>query len=522
MSVLDNVAIYCRLSDEDRFKQNANDESESIQNQKLLLTKYAVEKGWSIYKIYSDEDYSGLDKDRPEFNFMLQDAEAGKFNIILCKSQSRFTRDMELVEKYLHNQFLDWGIRFIGIVDNSDTLEKGNKKSRQINGLVNEWYCEDTSESIKAVFRAKAKSGKFIGSFATYGYKKDPNDRNKLVIDEEAAEIVKMIFSLYMEGNGTQHISYIMNEKNISNPTKYKQDLGLNFKNSSQTDGYGLWNKTTVKRILKNEVYIGNMVQGKRKKVSYKSKKIVSTFKDEWIVVEDTHPPIIDKRTFIGVQKKLINRMRSSGKGQAHIFATKVKCMDCHNTMQKSSSSGYAYLRCKLYCLNKELCSSHTLSLNQLQEMVTEELKSYISSYCNSESLVSKLQHEEMYKNKTVALENELKRVAKDIEEKNTIIKNLYTDKVKGLLTEEQFIDLNKAFLAEKDKLIKRQEKVEIEISSLSERSNTMDKWVDVVNKYRDFTELTHTIVDELIDYIEVGEKDKKTKEQRIIINWLF
>ena len=137
------VAIYCRLSDEDKNKINISDDSESIQNQKTLLTKYAIQNEWDIYKIYSDDDYSGLDKDRPEWNQMLNDAETKKFNIVLCKSQSRFTRDMELVEKYLHNKFVEWGIRFIGLTDNSDTSNKGNKKQRQIMGLSNEWYCED-------------------------------------------------------------------------------------------------------------------------------------------------------------------------------------------------------------------------------------------------------------------------------------------------------------------------------------------------------------------------------------------
>jgi site-specific DNA recombinase len=171
---MNKAAIYCRLSSEDKEKISDFSDSESIQNQKNLLMKYAIEKGWDIYKIYSDDDYSGLDKDRPEFNQMLKEAEEGKFNIILCKHQSRFTRDMELVEKYLHNKFIEWGIRFFTVVDAVDTSDKHNKKSRQINGLINEWYCEDVSESIRAVLRLKQQQGKFIGSFATYGYDKDP------------------------------------------------------------------------------------------------------------------------------------------------------------------------------------------------------------------------------------------------------------------------------------------------------------------------------------------------------------
>ena len=323
---MSKVAIYCRLSDEDKNKKNSMDDSESIQNQKNLLMKYAMEKGWGIYKIYSDDDYSGLDDARPEFNSMLKDAEEGKFNLILCKTQSRFTRDMELVEKYLHNKFLEWGIRFVTVVDGVDTLDKHNKKSRQINGLVNEWYCEDISESIKAVFRMKQKTGKFIGSFSSYGYMKDPNDKNKLIIDEEAAEVVRLIFNLYIDGNGTQHIASILNNRNIPNPTKYKQMKGLKYKNNSCKNDYGFWNKITIKRILKNQLYIGNMVQHKCKKINYKSKKMKILKPDQWITVEDTHKPIIDKKTFCMVQYRINSNVRSTGNGITHIFAGRVKC----------------------------------------------------------------------------------------------------------------------------------------------------------------------------------------------------
>lgn len=247
------AAIYCRLSDEDRNKVNKLEESESIQNQKKILLEYAMKNKWDVYRIYCDDDYSGLDSERPEFNRLISDAKAGKFNIILCKSQSRFTRDMEMVEKYLHNKFIEWGIRFIGVTDNADTLEKGNKKSRQINGLVNEWYCEDISENIKAVFDVKRKKGEFIGSFAPYGYKKDPSDKNKLMIDQEAAQVVKGIFKMYLEGYGAQQIAFMLNQKGIPNPTKYKELNGSNYINPFKTDNYGLWNKTTVKRILKND-----------------------------------------------------------------------------------------------------------------------------------------------------------------------------------------------------------------------------------------------------------------------------
>ena len=208
-----NVAIYCRLSDEDRDKLHQSDDSASIQNQKAMLIKYASDNGWTIYDIYSDDDYAGSDRRRPEFNRLIIDAKARKFDIVLCKSQSRFTRELELVEQYIHGLFPRLGIRFISLVDNADTENKGNKKARQINGLVNEWFLEELSDNIKAVLTNRREQGYHIGSFAPYGYKKDPDKKGHLIIDPDAAEVVREIFTLFAEGKGKQVIARILNER---------------------------------------------------------------------------------------------------------------------------------------------------------------------------------------------------------------------------------------------------------------------------------------------------------------------
>ncbi|MDQ2088076.1 recombinase family protein [Herbivorax sp. ANBcel31] len=520
------VAIYCRLSDEDKNKSIPTSDSESIQNQKNMLTKYSLDQGWSIYKIYSDDDFSGLDSDRPEWNNMIQEAQEKKFNIILCKSQARFTRDMEVVEKYFHNKFIEWGIRFIGLADSSDTLNKGNKKQRQINGLVNEWYCEDVSENIKSVFDVKRNEGKFIGSFACYGYKKDPENKNNLLIDDETAQVIKMIFEWYLEGYGTQHIAYMLNEKRIFNPTKYKQNVGLNFKNSSAKNNFGLWNKTTVKRILKNEMYIGNMIQGKRKKVSYKSKKIISTPQEEWIRIENTHEPIISKETFNEVQRRISSRQRSTGKGQAHIFSTKVKCLDCGSTMNKVTTfrgnKRYIYLRCKTYSLgNKNLCTSHSIRLDELEEIITERIIKYINSYLDENSIINKLKSESNLNNKFEKMKNEISSIMQKIDQNSLILKNLYIDKVKANITNEQFIELNNSFLDEKNQLLKRKEELNKNINEFIENSKNINKWSEIVKKYKGFKQINHIIVNEFIDYIEIGEKNKDSG-QKIKLHWLF
>ena len=193
------AAIYCRLSEEDKGKADGAD-SGSIQNQKMLLTQYADAQGWEIYDIYSDDDYAGADRNRPEFNRLLKDAEAKNFDVVLCKTQSRFTRELELVEKYIHGLFPIWGIRFVSVADNCDTDDPGNKKTRQINGLVNEWYLEDMSESIKSVLNSRRSLGLHIGSSAPYGYAKDPAQKGHLIIDEEKAFTVREVFSLFACG----------------------------------------------------------------------------------------------------------------------------------------------------------------------------------------------------------------------------------------------------------------------------------------------------------------------------------
>ena len=223
------AAIYCRLSEEDKDKRHVTDDSESIQNQKSMLIQYATEQGWEIYGIYSDDDYTGADRSRPEFNRLLEDAKHKKFDIVLCKTQSRFTRELELVEKYIHGYFPIWGIRFVSIVDNADTENKGNKKSRQINGLVNEWYLEDMSENIKSVLTDKRKNGYHIGAFALYGYQKDSQQKGHLLIDEEAAEVVREVFTLFSQGYGKTAIAEILNEQGVPNPTEYKRQKGLRY-----------------------------------------------------------------------------------------------------------------------------------------------------------------------------------------------------------------------------------------------------------------------------------------------------
>ena len=303
----ETVAIYCRLSVEDREKEGK--ESESIRNQRLLLLEYAAKQGWTVYDIYADEDYSGLRDDRPAFQRMLTDAEAGRFSVILCKTQSRFTRNAVTAERYLHEKFPLWGVRFVTAVDRVDTAFSANKKARQINSLINEWYSEELSENIRAVFRKKMEEGKFLGNYAPYGYSKDPMDRHHLVVDEETARVVREIYALYLSGLSCKMIAERLTERAVPTPSQIKKERGedLGRRECSR------WAASTVRKILKNPVYLGHMAQGKERKVSFKGKKVLEMPENKWIVVKNTHESLVEERVFDEVRRKMTSRSKTLG-----------------------------------------------------------------------------------------------------------------------------------------------------------------------------------------------------------------
>ena len=301
------AAIYVRLSEEDRNKKNSSDDSRSITNQKELLKNYCNERGWIIFDIYSDDDYTGSDRNRPQFQRLITDAKDKKFDIVLCKTLSRFTREMELVEKYIHGLFPLWGIRFISIADNTDSSDIRNKKARQISGLINEWYLEDMSDSIKSILNDRRRAGKHIGSFALYGYKKDKELRGNIIPDPEAANTVRTIFDLFVSGYTMTEIAKELNNLKIPCPSEYKKLKGEKYTNSKKNC---IWRYPAISSILRNEMYIGNMVQGKYASVSYKTKKNKPVSKDRWYCVKNTHEAIIEKEIWKRAQLRLISHSR--------------------------------------------------------------------------------------------------------------------------------------------------------------------------------------------------------------------
>ena len=518
---MSKVAIYCRLSEEDRNKLFETDDSNSIQNQKAMLLQYSMEQGWEVFNIYSDDDYTGSDRNRPEFNRLLKDAEHHRFDIILCKTQSRFTRELELVEKYIHGLFPIWGIRFVSIVDNADTANKGNKKSRQINGLVNEWYLEDMSENIRSVLTNRRQNGFHIGAFALYGYKKDPDRKGHLLIDEEAAVVVREVFTLFSQGYGKTAIARMLNDRGIPNPTEYKRLHGLRYQQPKRKNST-LWKYFAISDMLENEIYIGNMVQGKYGSISYKTKQNKPRPKSEWYRVENTHKAIIDRELWDRVQAIISQRAKPFDVGTVGLFARKVRCANCGYTMRSSKNRGRHYLQCSNRHVAKDACIGSFISVDMLERIVIDELNRLSAEYLDKDELERGIEYINSLQDQKARIVSDLTAYEKRTEEYAKGLRELYMDKVRGLISETDFLEMSKDFTEEKSRLESLIAVAHTQISDLDARLSAGDDRRAMIERYTNLEHLTREMVEALIEYITVGKRAKGEKTPPVEIHWNF
>lgn len=515
------VAIYCRLSEEDRDKLHETDDSTSIQNQKSMLLQYAMAQGWDVFNIYSDDDYTGADRNRPEFKRLLEDAENGKFDIVLCKTQSRFTRELELVEKYIHGLFPIWGIRFVSIVDNADTAVKGNKKSRQINGLVNEWYLEDMSENIRSVLKNRRENGFHIGAHALYGYKKDPDNKGHLIIDEEAAAIVREVFTLFSQGHGKAAIARMLNDRGIPNPTEYKRQKGI-IKSPVKQKNSTLWKYFAIADMLENEMYIGNMVQGKYGSVSYKTKKNKPRPKDQWYRVEGTHEPIIDKELWNKVKAMREQRTKPFDTGEVGLFAKKTRCADCGYILRSGKRGEWRFLTCPNRSVSKDACEGAFISVDRLESKVLAELKQLAAKYLDKDELERSIECSNNYEMQKAHVLETIVSYERKIQEYAKAVRDLYMDKVRGILTEEEYLDMSKEFSSEKKRLEDNMVRAKQQLEEIEERIALGDNKKEIIEKYMNIEHLTREMVEVLIDHIDVGRRIPGSRDVLITIYWNF
>lgn len=519
-----SVAIYVRISIEDTDKEKGDD-SQSIANQKSMLKAYCKERDWDIYDIYCDDGYSGTNKDRPNFKRMLKDCEKSKVDIVLCKDLSRFSRDSTVVDQIVYDKFIDWGIRFIGVSDNSSNDIEDNNGMRLFVGAFNEFYVQDISRKIRKTMEHKRRQGEFTGSFAPYGYKINPDNRHQLVIDEEVADIVREIFQRYADGEGYRAILKALNDRGVLSPTAYKESKGSKYicANLNKSNTKGLWTFSTVERMLKNETYIGTLVQGKSHPISYKNKKRKPVPKEDWIRCYNAHEAIIPSELWERVQSRINGRLRADKITQTlSPLSGKVKCAVCGRPMKrdiywnKKHTIKYYSLQCASYKIGAMNCTNiHNMSGLQLEQTILKELNSMIGAYCDSENI----NIEDIKTSKIAVLQKRLDTLNGKKKKILSRLDGIYTDKLDGLISTNDYIRYKEKFDLEIIDIDNQCAELTTSINKYEQSESDIDKKIELISKYTNVKELTKSIVDEFIDMVYIGDRSENG-ERDILIEW--
>lgn len=502
--ILFNTAEYIRLSREDGDKA----ESDSVGNQRKLITDYLKGKDdFILYDTYVDDGYTGTNFNRPAFQRMIADIEAGKVNCVIVKDLSRFGRDYIDTGKYLERYFPDNDVRFISITDYIDSFKQAYDMLLPIKNIFNEQYARDISKKVCASMNAKQKAGEFIGAFASYGYRKSPADKNSLLVDEYAAEIVRKVFHLYISGYGKNSIAKKLNREGILCPTEYKRMNGQNYRNAHKLETTSYWTYSTINQMLHNEMYAGNMVQG-RKTQRMRSKQRV-TDKEDWIVVEHTHEAIIDRETWEKTQRLLGRRTRNLDLNtNVSIFAGFLKCGDCGRSLvKKIGTVGHGEGIINYYCgtyvrSGTQYCSPHPMPHLILQKIILEDLKTVIQSIDDLQEVVKQNQ-EEVITVKRVT-DNEKNRLNAELEKVRKLKKSIYEDYREELISKEEFVTYRQEYLNKEDLLAKRLESIETQQEAETAPDIFESPWIKKLLALRSIEELDRDIVVEMIHEIQV------------------
>lgn len=510
-----NVGIYCRLSNDDE----RSGESVSIENQKLLLQQYVRSQGWNEIDVYIDDGYSGTNFNRPGVKRLIEDAKAKKINVILVKDLSRFGRNYIEFGQYTDYLFPSIGCRFIALNNGIDTQNSDSSNDVMcFLNLFNEFYSRDTSKKVKAVKRACAENGMFMGTFPPYGYLRSPEDKHRFVIDEETAPVVRRIFEMRAAGQSYCGIAAALNSDNILPPgALYYQRKGK----ADNRKVNHLWVNNTIKAILENEAYIGNMVQGQHGTMSYKVRKQVDKPEDEWIRVEGTHQPIISKElwdTVMVVKQKKV-RKTSNKKTNNNLFCGLVYCADCgfkmvYKTVNQKYNDGtkknLKYLFCgSYYRSGKSACTSHSIREEIIYELVLADIreKAQYAEYDYS-GLLERLVYlkEKEQRGIIASVEQELKAVTNRLAELEKLTQHLYEDKCNGEVPQGVFQMLMQKYETERVSKTALLPKLQEKVKAKQGVRDDVDRWLGLVRQYTELQQLDESILFELVDRIEVGE----------------
>ena len=521
------TAIYCRLSRDDELQGESN----SIVNQKAILSEYAKENHFNNIEFFVDDGYSGTTFNRPAWNRLLERIENDEVATLLVKDMSRLGRDYLKVGFYTEIMFPEKDVRFIAVGNGIDSTRQQDSDFTPFLNIINEFYAKDTSKKIRAVMQAKGEAGEPLCFNPPYGYIKDPADNKRWLIDEEAAKVVREIFALTMEGFGPMQIAKRLTAEKRLNPTAHKQAQGIN-PNHSFAASPTNWESSTVINILKHMEYTGCTVNFKTKKKSYKSKKITILPQDEWKIFPDTHPAIIDRETYDRVQEiRTCGRRRTTKTGKHSIFSGLMFCADCGAKMHYNTSNKFEHtqdhFRCANYKSNTGSCSAHFIREVVLYDFVLAHLQktfSYIKR--NEEEFIQAKFAQSVSEQKRQAEQKrrELAKANRRMNELDNLFKKTYEDNVSGKLTDEWFNKLSAGYASEQAELQVKIAELTAELEQAEDKAASVNKFVALVKRYTDIEELNATILNEFIERIEVHAPDKSSghRKQKIDIVYNF
>ena len=516
------TALYCRLSRDDELSGDSN----SIKNQKAILQKYADDNGLKNTVFYIDDGFSGTTFDRPDFNRMINDIEAGKVETVIIKDMSRFGRDYLKVGYYTEIIFPEADVRFIAINNGIDSANQEDSDFTPFLNIINEWYAKDTSKKIKAVFKAKGEAGKPLATNPPYGYLKSNEDKTKWIVDEEAAEVIREIFKLCMSGFGPTQIARKLEERSINVPSVHIRNKGFNHPARPPKNPYA-WSARTVADILSKIEYLGHTANFKTSKKSYKSNVKIENAPEDWLIFENTHEAIIDESTWKIVQKIREGKRRPSRLGEMGILSGMMFCADCDKKLYqvrgKTIPKEREHFVCSTYRKVKGGCSSHQIRNIIVEELLLEDLRKIVAFAKNHEAEFVKLV---MHKTEQNLLkeqrqnQKELDEAVNRISALDTIIGKLYEDHVFGKLTEDRFIKMSSDYEKEQEELKVKAELLNIKLKSAKDQILNTDTFLKLVKKYTEIKKLDAEIIREFVDKIIVfkAEKANGKRQQKIRI----
>ena len=505
---------YIRLSKEDLLR--GRDESNSVINQRRLLEQYHQTHLDEFYDgteqdVYVDDGKTGTDTDREDFQRLLADVYSGRINCVIVKDLSRLSRNYTDAGNLIENLFVRLNVRFISLAEGVDSYRNPDSVSNiivPITNVMNDQYCYQTSKKIRQVFDMKRRNGEFIGSYAPYGYVKDPNDKHALLVDPEAAEVVKSIFALFLSGMNKRGITYYLNDHGTLCPTAYKQQQGLKY-NAPNAQGNPMWSTITIDTILKNRVYVGDMVQGRQRVKSYKIHIQERVPEEEWFIVENTHEAIIDRETFAKVQSLLKRDTRTAPKAkQLYLFSGFLKCADCGRAMSRIASKGiYVYYQCGTYkSLSKKACTMHSIKSDRLEAGVLFAIQQQVHLALTYSEFVARINSAPLKKSKSKRLEDTIAAKEKELAKIMRYKQALYQDWKDGEITRNDYRHMSEDYEQQIESLTRIMQTLTAEQEKLENGVDAESPCLTAFLKYRNIDKLTREILGELIDHIKVYE----------------